>query len=92
MGIISGNGGQVEACGTSTTYIPNGASNAWVHIVLPLNPTQAGTDVEGIWFKKYQFDTALSGTVAYFVDNIQFIGGPIQTPSFIFTDEWTVAR
>jgi len=85
VGIISGNGGQVEACGTSTTYIPNGASNAWVHIVLPLNPTQAGTDVEGIWFKKYQFDTALSGTVAYFVDNIQFIGGPIQTPSLPLT-------
>lgn len=80
LGIISGNGGQVEACGTSTTYIPNGASNGWVHIVLPMNPTSAGTDVEGLWFKKYQYDTAITGTVAYFVDNIQFDGGPIATP------------
>jgi len=85
VGILSGNGGQVEACGTSTTYIPNGASNGWVHIVLPMNPNQAGTDVEGIWFKKYQFETAITGTVAYFVDNIQFDGGPIQTPSLPMT-------
>lgn len=85
VGIISGNGGQVEACGTSTTYIPNGASNGWVHIVLPMNPTSAGTDVEGIWFKKYQYDPTITGTAAYFVDNIQFDGGPIATPSIPMT-------
>jgi hypothetical protein len=81
VGIISGNGGQVEACGNSTTYIPNGASNGWVHVVLPMNPTLAGPDVEGIWFKKYQYQTAITGTVAYFIDNIQFDGGPVLTPA-----------
>jgi hypothetical protein len=85
LGIISGNGTQVEACGTTTTSIPNGASNGWVHITLPMNPTQAGTDVEGLWWKKYQYQTAITGTVAYFVDNIQFDGGPIQTPSLPMT-------
>src|SRR5439155_3759729 len=63
----------------------NGASNGWVHIVLPLNPTQAGTDVEGLWFKKYQYQTTISGTVAYFVDNIQFDGGPVATPTLPLT-------
>ncbi|HWX19902.1 MAG TPA: hypothetical protein VN578_08360 [Candidatus Binatia bacterium] len=85
LGIISGNGGQVEACGTSTTYIPNGASNGWVHIVLPMNPTSAGTDVEGLWFKKYQYQNTISGTVAYFIDNVQFDGGPILTPRLPMT-------
>ncbi len=74
----AGSGGQAEACGSTTTSLPDAASNGWVHVSFPINPATAGIDqCIGLWLKKYQPNTALSGTVAFYIDNVHFTGGLI---------------
>jgi hypothetical protein len=73
-----GSGGQAEAFGATTTSLPDAASNGWVHVSFPIDPATANIDQTiGLWFKKYQWNSALSGTVAFYIDNVNFIGGPI---------------
>lgn len=73
-----GSGGQSEAFGTSTTALPNAASNGWVHLSFPLNQSSPNIDqCIGLWLKKYQYNSALSGTVGFYIDNVKFIGGII---------------
>jgi len=69
--------------GSSNTYIPDTASNGFVHVSLPLARTSyPGIDqVMGLWFKKY-YNGPL-GTVAYFIDNVTFDGGPPLPPPTI---------
>ncbi len=74
----AGSGGQAEAFGSTTTSLPDGASNAWVHVSFPLNQATANIDqCIGLWLKKYQWNSALSGTVAFYIDNVHFTGAAI---------------
>ncbi len=74
----AGSGGQAEACGASTTVLPNAASNGWVHVSFPINQATANIDqCIGLWFKKYQWNGALSGTVGFYIDNVHFTGAAI---------------
>src|SRR5664280_2271341 len=73
-----GPGGQSEAFGTGTTSLPDAASNGWVHLRFPLNQSTANIDqCVGLWLKKWQPNAAFSGTVAFYIDNVKFIGGAI---------------
>jgi hypothetical protein len=73
-----GSGGQAEGCGSTTTSLPNAASNGWVHVVFPINQATANIDQTiGLWLKKYQWNGAVSGTVAFYIDNVHFTGGLI---------------
>jgi hypothetical protein len=75
-----GGGGQVEAFGSSTTTIPDSASNGWVHLSFPINRVSAGIDQTiGLWLKKYSGNTnaAFTGTVAFYIDNVKFLGSTI---------------
>jgi hypothetical protein len=73
-----GSGGQAEACGASTTALPDTASNGWVHLSFPISQATANIDqCIGLWFKKYQWNAALSGTVAFYIDNVHFTGAAI---------------
>ena len=69
--------------GNSNAYIPDSASNGWVHMSLPIARTSyPGIDqVMGLWFKKY-YNGPL-GTMAYFLDNVTFDGGPPLPPPAI---------
>jgi hypothetical protein len=66
-----------ETCGSTTTFVPDAASNGWVHISCPLNNLKpADNQCIGLWFKKY-VSSGSAGTVAFWVDNITFTGGII---------------
>jgi hypothetical protein len=67
-----------EFCGSSTNNgIPDAASNGWVHMILPITgATIEDSQTIGVWFKKYEDNPLISGTVAFWVDNITFDGGP----------------
>jgi len=69
--------------GSSNTYIPDSASNGWVHMSLPIARTSyPGIDqVMGLWFKKYW--NGQLGTAAFFIDNVTFDGGPALPPPTI---------
>lgn len=70
---------QDEICGPSTTYIPDAASNGWVHIVCPItNIKPADQNMIGVWLKKY-FPPGPLLTAAFWVDNITFDGAVIPT-------------
>ena len=73
--------GQSEICGSSTTYIPDAASNSWQHIKCPITAaTITDSQVIGLWLKKYFGDTEQSNyTAAFWVDNITFDGAVIPT-------------
>src|SRR5262249_40229524 len=76
----TGDGGQVEAFGNSTTPVPDAASNGWVHLSFPLNNTSPGIDKTiGLWLKKYSGNTNADyqGTVAFYIDNVTFKGSVI---------------
>ena len=74
----AGSGGQAQAFGVSATPLPNAASNGWVHVSFPLNPGTANIDQTiGLWLKKWNWNSAISGTVGFYIDNVNFIGGPI---------------
>lgn len=64
-------------------YIPQAASNGWVHINQPIGRTLLpGIDqIMGLWFKKYY--NGVLGTMAFWIDNVQFDGGPILPPPTI---------
>jgi hypothetical protein len=67
-----------ESCGSTTTFIPDTASNGWVHIVCPIdNLAVADSQTIGVFLKKYVGESTNSGTVAYWVDNITFDGAVI---------------
>jgi hypothetical protein len=69
-----------ETCGSTTTDIPDAASNGWVHIVCPIdNIVVADAQTFGLFFKKYVSETTNSGVAAYWVDNITFDGAPLPT-------------
>jgi hypothetical protein len=74
-----GSGGQSPAFGPSTTALPDAASNGWVHLSFPLNQATANIDqCIGLWLKKFQpANSGFSGTVAFYIDNVKFIGGAI---------------
>jgi hypothetical protein len=66
-----------ETCGSATTFVPDAASNGWVHISCPLTSLKPADDqCIGVWFKKYA-GSVTAGTVAFWVDNITFTGGVI---------------
>jgi len=74
----AGSGGQSEAFGTGTTSLPDTASNGWVHLSFPLNQATANIDqCIGLWLKKYNWNSAITGTVGFYIDNVNFIGAPI---------------
>ncbi|HSU56158.1 MAG TPA: hypothetical protein VLT36_19020, partial [Candidatus Dormibacteraeota bacterium] len=76
----AGGGGQIEAFGNATTALPNAASNGWVHVRFPLNRTSPNIDQTiGLWLKKYNWGS-ISGQVAFFMDNVTFIGAPLEVP------------
>jgi hypothetical protein len=63
--------------------IPDTASNGWVHMSISIpSSTPTLTQVVGLYFKKYGsgINGALSGTAAYWLDNIVFDGGPLAIP------------
>jgi hypothetical protein len=69
-----------ETCGSTTTYIPDAASNGWVHIVCPIdNLAVADSQTIALFLKKYVGETTNSGTVAYWIDNVTFDGAVIPT-------------
>jgi hypothetical protein len=73
-------GGQVEAFGGAAPNLPGTASNQWVHMSIPLNRTAPGIDQTiGLWLKKYNWGS-VSGTVAFYMDNVVFIGAPLEVP------------
>jgi|GEM_PF-2000755 len=60
--------------------VPNAASNGWVHIKVPINPstpTLAGSI--GLGFKKWVASSA-SGKAAFWIDNIQINAALVATP------------
>lgn len=72
---------QEEACGSSTTPVPDAATNGWVHMSCPINQNQANIDkTVGLWFKKYAVASLAAGTAAYWVDNFVFDGAHIAKP------------
>lgn len=78
-----GGGGQEEAFGSATTALPDAASNGWVHVNFPLNVKHPNiSQTIGIWLKKYVWDGGYdpNGTVAWYMDNIVFDGGPLAIP------------
>jgi len=80
----TGAGGQEEAFGTGTTAVPDEASNGWVHLSFPVLRNTAGIDQTiGLWLKKYSGNTnaAFTGTVAFYIDNVKFIGGSLISAS-----------
>lgn len=72
-----------------TTNIPTAASNGWVHISIPINPSQANIDpAVGILFKKWLNQNwgladATTATANFWVDNVVLIGtaGPPPPPT-----------
>jgi hypothetical protein len=77
----TGGGVQSEICGVgaSNIYIPDAASNGWVHMVIPITyATIEDSQVIGIWMKKY-YGGPDNGTVAFWVDNITYDGAVIPT-------------
>jgi hypothetical protein len=85
IGIIDNpNTGQLEICGSPTTFIPDAASNSWQHISCPIIPADLAPAAEqtiGLYFKKYYNGSAGTGTVAFWVDNVTFDGGVIPKPT-----------
>jgi hypothetical protein len=64
--------------------IPDTASNGWVHLRIAIPGSTAGlSDVIGLFLKKYGSGTngAISGTAAYWIDNVVFDGAPLLVPS-----------
>jgi hypothetical protein len=75
------NDGQLEICGSPTTLVPVAASNSWQHISCPITALQPGAkETVGLWFKKY-YGGSLTGTVAFWIDNVTFDGGVIPAPT-----------
>jgi hypothetical protein len=69
-----------ETFGSTTTVIPNAASNGWVRITCPFAKVfPADQTCDGLWFKKWGGGGSLNGTVAFWVDNVVFNGGVIPT-------------
>lgn len=78
-----GGGGQEEAFGSATTSLPDAATNGWVHVNFPLDVKHPNiSQTIGIWLKKYVWDGGYdpNGTVAFYMDNIVFDGGPLAIP------------
>lgn len=57
--------------------IPVAASNGWVHVNVPINPTTPGlTTAAGLGFKKWTGTPLLVGKGAFWVDNIKIEASP----------------
>jgi hypothetical protein len=66
--------------GSNTKNVPNAASNGWVHMNIPIvKATSSDAGVYGLWLKKYEGTTGISGTAAYWIDNITFDGAVVPT-------------
>ncbi len=87
MAILANNGtnnnwGEYEACGNVAPNIPDAASNAWVHMSVPLNNLAANIDqVNGIYIKKYNNSSTIAGAAYFYIDNITFDGALKTVPA-----------
>lgn len=83
IGLFTQGNGQVELNSVGPS-IPDGASNGWVHMVVPMPNTTAGIgQILGLWGKKYgkSGTNAYTGVAAYYIDNVVFDGGVVIPPS-----------
>ncbi len=71
FGVFDGGGN--EAFGSAAPNIPNGASNGWVRMFLPLNKNLISAPIQGLFSKKYG-NGPVSGAGAYWIDNVTFLG------------------
>jgi hypothetical protein len=77
IGLLTMPGVGQTALTNINTFIPQAASNAWVHMSIPIHRLKlAGVDqVMGLWFKKYY--NGVLGTISYWIDNVKFDGADV---------------
>jgi hypothetical protein len=82
VGLLANPGAaQLEACGSTTTFLPDAASNSWQHLNFPITAASISADQTiGLWFKKYYGGTE-NGIAAFWVDNVTFDGAVIPPPT-----------
>jgi len=62
--------------GFTVVPVPNAASNGWVHLAWPINPTMPGLDqIKGVVFEKYNTDS-MNGTVGFWIDDLTMQAPP----------------
>ena len=74
------NGGSGVNLNNTEPAIPDEASNGWVHMTIAIPSSTANlNETIGLYFKKWGsgINGPLSGTAAYWLDNIVFDGGPL---------------
>ena len=74
------NGGSGVNLNNTETAIPDEASNGWVHMTIAIPQSTANlNETIGLYFKKWGsgINGPLSGTAAYWLDNVVFDGGPV---------------
>ena len=71
MGFVTAGDGQAWL-GNVANVVDDGE---WLHVSVPIDPSQTPDDFTGLVFKKWSPSNAngLSGTATFWIDNIQFV-------------------